>query len=394
MRRRQFLGFGAAVSASLFYGTQASATRAPANGRFIWINLRGAMDGLHAVVPAFDKNLAGQRGALLGAVEDELLGLRGGFGLHPELKTMHAWFRESSLSAAVAVASPYRERSHFTAQDVLESGLLPADADNGWLARALEGAGIRDEAGLAIARSVPLVLRGEGAARTWYPSALPPADPDLYGRLRLLYAEDTALRTRLEEAIETRATLGMDVIAGNRPTLAALGRACGEMLARDPALRGATLEMGGWDTHNQQAGRLTHQFRQLDAGLAALRRGLGAAWDSTVIAIGTEFGRTVAVNGTGGTDHGTASVMFLAGGALAGGKVLGEWPGLAPGDLLDGRDLRPTSDVRGWLGGALQLVWGLDDAALQRVFPSVEPQAWQAPRSPPRSLPPRGKDPG
>jgi uncharacterized protein (DUF1501 family) len=392
MQRRQFLGLGAAVSASLLLGAHALARPASAARRFVWINLRGAMDGLHAVLPTFDKEHGKHRATLLGAVESGLLPLSGGFALHPELKTLHAWFREKTLSPVVAVASPYRERSHFAAQDVLESGLSPADAESGWLARALAASGRAGETGMAIARSVPVVLRGDQAAQTWFPSALPPADLDLYQRLLALYDGDQTLHARLQEGMSTRASLDMSGASPaelRRPSLASLGRACGEMLAENPALCGATLEMGGWDTHNQQMPRLTQQFRQLDAGLAALRAGLGAAWDTTVIAIGTEFGRTVAVNGTGGTDHGTASVMFLAGGAVAtgrraaaGGKVLGDWPGLAAADLHEGRDLRPTSDMRAWLGDALQLAWGLDEAALQRVFPGMAPRpsrAWPAP---------------
>jgi uncharacterized protein (DUF1501 family) len=136
MQRRQFLGLGAAVSASLLLGAHALARPASATRRFVWINLRGAMDALHAVLPTFDKELGKHRATLLGAVESGLLPLSGGFALHPELKTLHAWFREKSFSPVVAVASPYRERSHFAAQDVLESGLSPADAESGWLARA------------------------------------------------------------------------------------------------------------------------------------------------------------------------------------------------------------------------------------------------------------------
>jgi len=392
MQRRQFLALGTTVSVSLLLGGHALAQPASTERRFVWINLRGAMDGLHAVLPTFDKDLGKQRATFLGAVEADLLPLSGGFALHPELKTLHAWFREKTLSPVVAVASPYRERSHFAAQDVLESGQSPADAESGWLARALVASGRAGGTGMAIARSVPVVLRGDQTAQTWYPSALPPADLDLYQRLLALYDGDQTLHARLQEGMSTRSSLDM---SGNspaelrRPNLASLGRACGEMLAENATLRGATLEMSGWDTHNQQIARLTQQFRQLDAGLAALRAGLGSAWDSTVIAIGTEFGRTVAVNGTGGTDHGTASVMFLAGGALAaggraaaGGKVLGDWPGLAASDLHEGRDLRPTSDVRAWLGGALRLAWGLDEDAVQRVFPgaSSQPsQVWPAP---------------
>ena len=378
IRRRQFLGLGVSVSASfLLAAPLARATGKPVAGRFVWINLRGAMDGLHAVVPVFDPALRDQREALVAPLEQGLLTLDNGFALHPELKTLHAWYREKSFAPVVAVASPYRERSHFVAQDVLESGLLPADEDSGWLARALRYRGVAGADAMAIAQSVPVVLRGKEDARTWYPSALPPADEDLYQRLLALYADDAQLHARLQEGLATRAGLEMDAMPdaqARRPRLAMLARACGEMLAENPSLTGVALEMGGWDTHNQQLGRLVQQFKQLDEGLAALRTALGAAWSNTVVAVGTEFGRTVAVNGTGGTDHGTASVMFLAGGALAGGRVLGDWPGLGRAELREQRDLRPTSDIREWLAGALGLAWGLDDAQLGSVFTGVKPR--------------------
>jgi len=175
MQRRQFLGLGAAVSASLLLGGPALSQTPSGAMRFVWINLRGAVDGLHTVFPTFDRDFGGQRASLLSSVESALLPLANGFALHPELKTLHAWFREKTLSPVVAVASPYRERSHFAAQDVLESGQLPANAADGWLARALAGSGLAGNSGLAIARSVPVVLRGDQTAQTWYPSSLPPA---------------------------------------------------------------------------------------------------------------------------------------------------------------------------------------------------------------------------
>lgn len=375
MRRRTFLGLGA--TACLLLRPPALLAAGKARGRLVWINLRGAMDALHAVVPATDPAIGSLRAELVEPIAPDLLPLAEGFGLHPALGTLHAWYREKRFSPVLAVASPYRERSHFEAQDVLESGRLPADPDHGWMARALTAAGTPAGDSLAIARSVPVVLRGGPEARTWYPAAFESADDGLHDRLMALYAEDPQLLARLEEGLATRRALEAAPAGkaeSRRPQFATLASACGEMLAGNPAIAGAALEMGGWDTHNQQAKRLQKQFVQLDEGLKALRTALGAAWAETLVVVGTEFGRTAAVNGTGGTDHGTGSVMFLAGGAHAGGHLLGDWPGLAPRALHEDRDLRPTSDLRDWLAGGLAAQWGLDERSLAAVFPGVRPK--------------------
>jgi len=369
MRRRDFIRFGMAGTVLLAQAPSIALSAAAERRIFVWINLRGALDSLHAVVPAFDSALGAHRASLLAPIEDQLLALDAGYGLHPSLANLHAWYREGCFAPVVAVASPYRARSHFAAQDVLESGLSPVEHENGWLARAL--AIYRGDA-LAVARSVPIVLRGPGTPQTWYPSNMPEAHGDLHQRLMQLYADDATLAARLREGMATRERIDMDGEGNRRPRFADLARSCGTLLAQNPAASCATLELSGWDTHNAQGNRLKQQLLQLDEGLAALRQALGERWAHTVIVVGTEFGRTVAVNGTGGTDHGTASALLLAGGALRGGRVLGDWPGLKSGDLHEGRDLRPTSDLRGWLAATLTQHWGLDGA---RVFPDVAPAA-------------------
>jgi uncharacterized protein (DUF1501 family) len=141
------------------------------------------------------------------------------------------------------------------------------------------------------------------------------------------------------------------------------------MLRASAGPRIAAMELGGWDTHIRQVPRLADVLRQLDAGLAALRVGLGDAWRQTAVLAITEFGRTARMNGTEGTDHGTASVAFLLGGAVAGGRVLADWPGLGSGRLLEDRDLAPTRDIRSVAKGVLRHHLGLGDAALAGVFP-------------------------
>lgn len=368
IKRRDLLKWGmAGMVLTQVPAVLAVNSSAPAK-KLIWIVLRGAMDSLHAVVPSFDPDLKNLRAPLVDAIEHKLQPMASGYGLHPAFKHLHAWYKEGSFSPVVAVASPYRERSHFDAQDILESGQMPVTHENGWLARALQS--YRGEA-VAIARSVPISLRGNNKSLTWYPSNLPDAEGDLHERLMQLYEYDSRLQQRLQEGISTRNNLAMSGGDTNKAKFANLAESCGKMLSGSAQTHCAMLEMGGWDTHNAQVPRLETQFKELDAGLAALRTALGDDWKNTAIVIATEFGRTAAMNGTNGTDHGTASALFLAGGAIAGGKVLGEWPGLAKEKLHEGRDLRPTSDMRSWVSTVLHQHWGLDAKQLQSIFPGV-----------------------
>ncbi|TQV68195.1 DUF1501 domain-containing protein [Exilibacterium tricleocarpae] len=371
MKRRGFVKLaGSGLALWQLPALGLAATKAPApRPKIVWLLLRGGLDSLHAVVPAFDAGLMQQRRSLAEPLVDKLLPLERGFGLHPDLKFLHGLYVKRQLAPVVAVATPYRSRSHFEGQDVLESGLAPADHDSGWLARALSA--YRGE-GLAIARSLPIALRGEAAASTWYPDHLPGADSDLYARLLKLYENDVRLHQRLQEALETRAKVG-DLAGRRRPRLQHLAKACATLLAAPGGPDCAMLEMGGWDTHNNQPGRLSQQFGQLDAGLQILCEHLGQTWQQTLVVIATEFGRTVKNNGTRGTDHGTASALLLAGGALRGGRVLGEWPGLGEKDLYEGRDLMPTSDMRAWTAALLQQHWQIPQTQLAAVFPGAKP---------------------
>lgn len=370
MNRRHFLQLSG--SGLLLWKTPILAAQAAAkNKKIVWLILRGAMDSLHALVPSFDKHLLQHRGELVSAINKPLLPVDRGFGLHPDLAFLHSLYQRKEFSAIVATASPYRSRSHFDGQDLLESGLTPTDADNGWLARALSEYHTQ---GLALAQSVPITLRGTRAVHTWYPSLLPAANEDLYTRLAGLYAEDPALQMRLQQAVETKTMVG-DMASARRPKLPDIAAACAKLLRENNSLGCAMMEMGGWDTHNNLVRRLSDQFSELDAAIKTLHDGLGDEWHNTLVIIATEFGRTVRVNGTSGTDHGTASALFFAGGALTtnhtikGGKVLGDWPGLAPEQLFEGRDLMPTSNNFNWISRALQEHWQLSSAQIAKVFP-------------------------
>jgi uncharacterized protein (DUF1501 family) len=155
-----------------------------------------------------------------------------------------------------------------------------------------------------------------------------------------------------------------------------LTKACANLLTnQNENIDCAMLEFGGWDTHSNQSNRLERNLNELDQGLGELKEGLGKEWQNTVIIIGTEFGRTVKENGTGGTDHGTGSALFLAGGAVQGGRVLGDWPGLETSQLFEQRDLMPTSNSYSWISNVLANHWQIPESALQHVFPNITPNS-------------------
>jgi uncharacterized protein (DUF1501 family) len=364
-----------------------AAAAANPESRFVLMILRGGLDGLAAVPPYAEPAYAQARGALaLSApgTENGVLDLDGTFGLHPALANLHAMYRAREAVVLHATASPYRERSHFDAQNVLEAGgTTPSASAGGWLNRALAALGAAGDArgAVALADSVPLVLRGELAVTSWAPSQLPETDDDTLARVRRLYeAADPALAASLNAALQARELAGdaADARMGGRggASVAPLASAAARFLASPDGPRIAVLEAGGWDTHANQGGAqgpLALRLRGLDAGLQLLKTELGGHWQHTTVVVVTEFGRTVAVNGTRGTDHGTAGCVFLAGGAVAGGRVLADWPGLAARDLHEGRDLRATQDVRSLFKGVLHERFGISEAALARsVFPASD----------------------
>ncbi|TRW17162.1 DUF1501 domain-containing protein [Glacieibacterium frigidum] len=337
--------------------------------RFVFIILRGAMDGLGTVMPVGDPAYAALRGALAEPQQGPATKLNAQFALHPALAETASMYASGEAAFVHAVASPYRERSHFDAQNVLESGGTGAYVVNdGWLNRLVAALPGAKDAAIAIAPTVPLLLRGPVAVTSYAPSVLPQANEDLLARVGALYAGDAQLHPLWSQAIDARMLAGAD--AAGRANPVALGKLAATFLAKPGGPRVAAFEIGGWDTHAAQAARLNNQLKQLDGTLAALRTGLGAHWANTVVVAATEFGRTAAVNGTGGTDHGTGGVAILAGGAVRGGRVLGDWPGLGPSQLYEGRDLRPTTDLRALLLGVAADTFALDPARLSpALFP-------------------------
>jgi uncharacterized protein (DUF1501 family) len=371
LNRRSMLAAGVLPWASLAWAA------APATGerRLVLLILRGGLDGLQAVPAPGDPAFADARG-VLGRFDSAPLPLEGPFALHPQLSGLHALYGRQELLVLHATGLPYSERSHFDAQQVLESGgQRPHERDDGWLGRALAATG---GGAIGLGTAVPLVLRGAAQVDTWAPSALPDPAPDLLSRLERLYAGDPALGTALARARTLQAGPGM---AGMGGAVAGVGAAEGlatraaEFLSRPGGPGTAVLELGGWDSHANQAapqGAITQNLKRLDAMVAALQRGLGPRWAQTVVLVLTEFGRQVAVNGTQGTDHGSGGIALLAGGAVRGGRVLTDWPGLAMKDRFEGRDLRSTTDLRALLHGVLHEHLQVPRATLDRtVLPGV-----------------------
>jgi uncharacterized protein (DUF1501 family) len=377
--RRQFIS--ASTQLALLAGWPGLAMpQATGDARLVLVILRGGLDGLAAVAPYGEGRYRSLRGSL--AVDSPgqtngLLKLDGMFGLHPSLSRMYQFYEAGELAVLHAVATPYRQRSHFDGQKVLENGSTSATGlRDGWLNRVV-GLSSLTAGAVALSQNIPLVLRGDISVTNWAPSRLPEADDDTLARIADLYANDTHLAGRLEEALQAREIAGR--MGGGRRPAAGLGNlgpvvaAAGRFLAAPDGPRVAVLESGGWDTHaNQGAGQgaLATRLRQLDASLGTLRQELGTEWQNTVVIVATEFGRTVEVNGTRGTDHGTAGCAFVAGGAVRGGRVLADWPGINPRNLYESRDLRPTTDLRAVFKGVLAEHLGADVAQLNReVFP-------------------------
>ena len=380
LHRRHFLAAAAALATPLQLTLAATPARStPEDARFVVVLLRGGMDGLSAVPAIGDPDFNAARGALaeFGVAPLPLPGTP--FALHPNLASLHAMYQRGELAVIHAAGLPYRERSHFDAQQVLESGgSKPYLLTTGWLGRALavQTSNASQRSGLALTTAVPLVLRGSERVDTWAPSTLPDPSADLVMRLEALYADDRGLLEALMRARALREQPGMNEMpanAGGRQAALVLANKAGEMLAAPRGPRVAVLEMGGWDTHANQAnpnGALANNLRTLDAALATLRESLAGAWPRSVVLVATEFGREVAINGTMGTDHGTGGAAFVLGGAVAGGRAIGDWPGLARSQRYEGRDLRVTTDLRSVMKGVLADHLQLPRAAIEdSVFP-------------------------
>ena len=407
LSRRGFLEASLFAGAGTLVATRLAFASASTDSRFVFVLLRGALDGLSAVPPVGDPDYAGLRGqiALATSGASAALPLAGPFGLHPALEFLHRSYAAKELAVFHAIASPYRERSHFDAQNVLESGdARPHGSSSGWINRALMAlpGNKPHEAGVALGANVPLAMRGPAEVASWSPTRIATLDEATLARVTDLYARDPLLSRRLAEALESDAIASEAQAAANADPDATMtgapqedvvaqearerrnynarytetARAAAGFLKRDDGPRVAMFDTTGWDTHANEGGaqgQLALRLRGLDAALAALKESLGPVWRKTAVLVATEFGRTAAINGTRGTDHGTGAAAFLLGGAVAGGRVLADWPGLARANLLDNRDLKPTRDLRTVMKGVLRDHLGLSSAALDSsVFPESD----------------------
>jgi uncharacterized protein (DUF1501 family) len=355
--------------------------------RLVVIILRGALDGLSAVAPVGDPDYAGLHGqiALSLSGDHPAIPLDSFFALNPAMPVFARLYRAGQGAVIHAVATSYRERSHFDGQDVLESGFPgPGRVGSGWLNRAIaalpRGARVATRGGLGVGPTTPLIMRGGAPVLGWSPQTLPQPTEDLATRILNLYRDrDPVLAEALARGLETEkiAASEMDKTPrGGSATAAGMRQAAqgaARLIAADDGPRVAALAFDGWDTHANEGGatgRLAQLIGGLDGAFEEFERGLGPVWKDTAIIVATEFGRTARINGTIGTDHGTGTVAFLAGGAIKGGRVIADWPGLKPDQLYENRDLAPTADLRAVMKGVLVDHLGLSGAVLANsVFP-------------------------
>ena len=370
MDRRSFLTRAGAVGLLGSFAPRMAFAKAATAKRFVFIIQRGAADGLGTIGAVGDPAFVGARGDLAadltrGARLDAM------FALHPALTTTAGLYKQGQALFAHAIASPYRDRSHFDGQNVLETGGAGAyQLKDGWMNRLLGVVPTDDAKAIAVAATVPMALRGSHDVASYAPSALPEASDDLLARVTQLYQGDAQLHALWGEATATR-TLTSDLTQDNGRNAAATGALAARVLVPDNGARIAMIETGGWDTHAGQRARLAGNLKGLDAMIGALQAGLGPLWSDTLVLVATEFGRTVAVNGTGGTDHGQGSAAMLMGGGVKGGRVLADWPGLAAAKLYEGRDLAPTMQLDAFIGGAVAGHFGIDPGrTMAALFPA------------------------
>lgn len=343
-------------------------------GRFVFVLLRGGFDGLAAVVPYADPAYESLRGALAFQATDLTI-LNSSFALAPGLAPLKTFWDRGELAVLHAMAIPYRTRSHFDGQAILETGLdKPIGSSDGWLNRLLQVMP-GERSGIAIASGMPRSMTGSFSVETWSPAQLGQVDDAYLDRLGALYRTDRALQGAFEAALQQGNVVGEDPMAGRgaqRGGVTPLMQAAARILRRETGPNVAAVEFSGWDTHANQGlagGALDRLLGQLAGGLEAFRTEMGDAWKNTTVVVMTEFGRTARPNGTRGTDHGTAGAGFVIGPKLARSAVFADWPGLGSRSLFEGRDLSPTLDTRAVLKGAIAATFDLNAAQADRVFP-------------------------
>ncbi|MBV1863017.1 MAG: DUF1501 domain-containing protein [Rhodobacteraceae bacterium] len=392
--RRKFLasslalGCSAAASPLMAPVTFASV---PSDKRLVVIILRGGMDGLSVVSPVADPLLAGYRPSMLG---QRHLNLDGYFALHPQLADLMPLWNSGDLGFVNAVSTPYRnKRSHFDGQDILEAGGLSAGSDvreSGWINRMLElMPGARRDLAFSVGRENMLLLRGNHKVSSWSPDGRIDLSPQAQVLLDVIYSKDPlfagaggdalTLANQLNMAPDPAMTEEVDMagiiqnMVESKKSQKADGLAAFAANRLKADTRIAAFSIGGWDTHFKQSKNINKALGQLRTAILTLKSELGPVWQKTAVVCMTEFGRTVRENGSGGTDHGTGGLMVLAGGAVRGGRVYGDWPGLAAHNLFAERDLMPTNDVRKYAAWMVRDLYGLGQSGLETaIFPGLD----------------------
>ncbi|MES2662746.1 MAG: DUF1501 domain-containing protein [Pseudomonadota bacterium] len=371
LNRRLFLGAGCLGTLAFAMPFRISfAQTAATNKRFIFIIQRGAADGLSMIAPLADPALTQLRGPLLenaasGMQLDKL------FHLHPAMAEIGKLYQSSHALFAHAIASNYRNQSHFDGQNILESGGTFAYAEKtGWLNRLTSQLSPNQNKSLAIAQVIPMAMRGAAPISNYAPAQIPVASEDLLKRVSQMYQQDKLLNASWNGALKKRELI--DDVQGES------GKVMGELACRlmtpDDGTRIMMIETGGWDTHSAQTQRLNVQLKNLDQLIFSIKNGLGNIWNNTLVIVATEFGRTVAINNTGGTDHGTASsAMLFGGGMIRGGRVIADWPGLNPEQLLNKRDLKPTLSLESLIVSSLAEHYQMDPQQLAKgLYPGLK----------------------
>lgn len=377
LSRRKFLtGLGCSLAASPFV-TPAAFAALPTENRLVVIILRGAMDGLDALQPYGDPHLAALRPGFDIGPEAGAIDLDGFHAMHGGLSALTPLWQREELGFVQAVSTPYRDkRSHFDGQDILEAGTPGLGVEgrrDGWLNRLLAGLpGAEAQTAFSIGHDEMFVLRGDAPFSSWAPDAGLDLAPATEALIEHVYASDPLFQSVAREALFFSEFSDRMMEQGPQAgRVSGLFEFAATQLRADARI--AALSIGGWDSHRNQAGQINRALSTLARAIETLRVGLGPAWERTVVLAMTEFGRTAAVNGTKGTDHGTGGAMLTAGGAVRGGRVLGDWPGLAEADLYARRDLMPTADLRAYAALALQGLFNIDQARLEtEVFPGLE----------------------
>jgi len=378
-------------------GDQLVAANTPAtkNKRLIVIFLRGALDGLSALVPYADSHYYDLRPRTAIAEPGQKLGalpITAQFALHPSLQSLFPLWQQKNLGFVVACGSPDPSRSHFDAQFYMESGTPGRKSTpDGWLNRLVStlGNGYPVQA-LNLGSTTPQILAGQypiasipGGKRTEQTIALD--NPKIYQAFDQLYAGNTAIAQVYQKSRQAReivlGNLTKEMIEADQGAPSVTGLAAdlqriGQQMRNDAQIQVAFAAVGGWDTHVNQGneeGNLARKLKSLGDGLSILPQALGPVYDDTVVVVISEFGRTVRENVTGGTDHGRGNVMGLMGGALKGGKIYGEWPGLAENVLDEKRDVPVVTDFRDPLWTIFKGHLGLSDQQIAQVLPNFSP---------------------